>query len=356
MVTAIRPESDVNIAILKTAALGDVVRTTSILPGLVQRYPQARIVWFTAPEALDLVRTHALVTRVETVSIFDANSISELGIRLATESFDRVLSFDDEEPMCKLATKLANGDTGKISGAYFDEASGKRRYTSDCAPWFDMGLLSVYGKEEADRRKRVNTETHPAIFAAMLGIEKGEPELALTEAAQAFGAAFRKRHELGRHELAIGLNTGSGGRWDSKKLSVACTVEGARRLAGALDRPTVFLLMGGPEEGERNAAIASGLEACAPSLQWIDTGIGNSLLEFAALVDGLDLLLTSDSLALHIANAFFAPTPAAEIDFYGRGLAVRSTAPDYASYEKDADTSTLTPERIVDACLRILAR
>ena len=48
--------------------------------------------------------------------------------------------------------------------------------------------------------------------------------------------------------------------------------------------------MGGPEEGERNAAIAAGLESCEPSLQWADTGTGNSLLEFAALVDGLDLL------------------------------------------------------------------
>jgi len=353
----------VNIAILKTAALGDVVRTTSILPGLVQRYPGARVLWVTAPGALDLVRTNALLTRVETLSVADPSSVGELAGRLATESFDRVLSFDDEEPVCRLATRLAGGDTEKISGAYFDEARGERRYSNDCAPWFDMGLLSVHGKDEADRRKRANTETHPAIFAAMLGIEKGEPELELTEEARAFGAAFRKRHELARRGLAIGLNTGSGGRWDSKKLSVECTVEIARRLAGALDRPAVFLLTGGPEEGVRNAAIAAGLEACEPPLHWIDTGTDNSLLEFAALVDGLDLLLTSDSLALHIANArrvpivaFFAPTPAAEIDLYGRGLAVRSTAPDYASYKRDADTSSLTPERIVDACLQVLAR
>jgi heptosyltransferase-2 len=54
--------------------------------------------------------------------------------------------------------------------------------------------------------------------------------------------------------------------------------------------------------------------------------------------------------------AVFAPTPAHEIEFYGRGEAVASTAPDYASYRPDADTSTLTAERLVPAALRVLAR
>ena len=36
--------------------------------------------------------------------------------------------------------------------AYFDTSEGRRAYTADVAPWFDMGLLSVHGKEEADRR------------------------------------------------------------------------------------------------------------------------------------------------------------------------------------------------------------
>ena len=76
-------------------------------------------------------------------------------------------------------------------------------------------------------------------------------------------------------------------------------------------------------------------------------------MEFAAIVRGLDLLLTSDSLALHVAVAgrvpvvaFFAPTSAAEIELYGRGEKVVSTSPDYCNYRKDADTSTLTAENL----------
>ena len=69
----------------------------------------------------------------------------------------------------------------------------------------------------------------------------------------------------------------------------------------------------------------------------------------------------SDSLAMHLAiaqgvpvTAFFAPTSAAEIELYGRGEKVLSTAPDYCSYRPDADNSSLTTERLLAATLRCL--
>ena len=52
--------------------------------------------------------------------------------------------------------------------------------------------------------------------------------------------------------------------------------------------------------------------------------------------------------------AFFAPTSAAEIELYGRGERVESRAPDYCSYRSDADTSTLTAERLATAALASL--
>ncbi|NOT29647.1 MAG: hypothetical protein HOP15_04260, partial [Planctomycetes bacterium] len=175
------------------------------------------------------------------------------------------------------------------------------------------------------------------------------------------GAQCAERHELAGHGPVIGLNTGSGGRWESKKLSEKRTVELAAALARALGGQATFLLCGGPEEAERNARIGAALEQ--RGLRWIDAGTNNTLLEFTALVARCDLLITSDSLALHLALtqkvpllAFFAPTPAHEIELYGRGEKVASTAPDYASYRTDADTSTLTVERLLAAALRVLAK
>lgn len=82
----------------------------------------------------------------------------------------------------------------------------------------------------------------------------------------------------------------------------------------------------------------------------------DSVQHLAAAVGGLDYLISSDSLALHLAiaqdvafTAFFSPTSAVEIDDWGIGTKVASTAPDYCSYRKDADNSTITADRIIDA-------
>lgn len=347
------------ILILKTGALGDVLRTTSILPGLRDRYPDSGVTWVTAPGAVDLVRHHPLVARTVALAPDDAAGARALAAELGT-TWERVISLDDEEPLCALATAVADPGArpGVLSGAWL-RPGGERAYTPDVAPWFDMGLLSVHGKRRADELKVANERSHAAIYADMLGIPMGEPELPLTPAAEAFGTAFAERRGLDDGRRWIGLNTGSGGRWESKKLPVDRTVELARALDGARPGQLGFVLLGGPEERERNAALGAGL---GDALRWVDAGTDNGLLDFAAIVDRLDLLVTSDSLALHIAVArrvpvlaFFAPTSAAEIELYGRGEKVASTAPDYCSYRRDADTATLTVERLAPAALRLLA-
>src|SRR5262245_27889392 len=285
--------------VIKTAALGDVVRTTSILPGLAKKYPGLRVTWLSAHGALELVRGHPLIARALGVDPADERALAAAREELGRTRWARVLSCDDEEGLCRLATALGGtGADGRLSGAYLDER-GVRRYTRDVAPWFDMGLLSVHGKEEADRRKLRNQASHPALFARMLGIEMGEPELVLPPEARRFGAEFARRHELAGHGPVIGLNTGAGGRWESKRLPEERTVDLAAALARALGGKATFLLCGGPEEAERNARIGRGLSARA--LRWVDAGTRNALLEFTALVARCDLLITSDSLALHLA-------------------------------------------------------
>jgi heptosyltransferase-2 len=348
----------VRILILKTGALGDVLRTTSILPGLHRRHPGCEVTWVTARSAEDLVAHHPLVHRVHAVDPGDGAAVSRLGDELAGTAWDRVLSFDDEAALCALATKVSGGgDERVLSGAWLDGSA--RRYTEDVAPWFDMGLLSVHGKERADRLKVLNRESHAEIYARMLGIEMGHTELPLTDEALAFGAAFTERTRLHRAGPVVGLNTGAGGRWTSKCLPVDRTVELATRLSDELRGAVTFLVLGGPDEASRNEEI---LRQCGGIVRAVDAGTGNSLLEFAALVDRLDLLVTSDSLALHVGVArripvlaFFAPTSAAEIELYGLGDKVTSTTSDYCSYRPDADTSTLSVDRLLPAALRLLS-
>lgn len=343
------------ILILKTAALGDVLRTTSILPGLRARHPRSRTTWVTAPDAVDLVRYHPLVDEVVPFVANSPAAVQELGVRLSTSTWERVLSLDEEEGCCRLASVVP---TKRLSGAWFDERTLARRYTPDVGPWFDLGLLSVLGKRAADALKRANRQSHAQILAGMLGVRPGKPQLVLDDEAERAGEDLRRRLEAEHTRPWIGLNTGAGGRWTSKALPVERVWGLARSLHEALGRKATFLLFGGPSEAERNRQIAAELEGRLPL---VDTGCDNPLLRFAALVSQCDLLVSSDSLALHVAIArgvrvlaFFAPTPAAEIDVFGAGEKVESTAPDAGSYRPDADTSTLTVERLRDAALRQL--
>ena len=349
---------DMRVLVLKTGALGDVLRTTSILPGLKEVHPDLHLTWVTAPAAKSLVDRHPLVDRVLCVSPKDAPAVAELGRGLEPEeAFGWVLSFDDEEPLCRLASEV---QAKRISGAYLD-GSGQRVYSDDVEPWFGMGLLSRDGKEAADRRKVENTRSHPQIFADMLGIPMGRPELPLSDQAFTEAHSFAADAQLQKRGLVIGLNTGAGGRWRTKAMDEDQVIALARRLNDELKGQVTFLLLGGPDESRRNGRLFTALSDAGHGV--VDAGSTNSLESFAAKVSLCDLLVVSDSMALHIALArsiplvsFFAPTSAAEIELYGLGEKVISTSPDYCSYRPDADNSSITAERVGDAVLRVLAQ
>ncbi len=346
------------ILVLKTAALGDVLRTTSILPGLAARHGPCRITWVTAPEAVDLIARHPSVDDVRPLDVADTAAAEALGEQLARERFDLVVSFDDEEPLCRLASAVGGI---RLVGAYRTPA-GERAYTDDSEPWFGMGLLARAGRAEADRRKLANRRSHAAILGSILDVEPARPELPLDAGrleAAADRIAARRRHAAAP---VVGLNTGAGGRWKTKALPTDRTIELIALLHERMAGDVTFLLFGGAEEAERNRVIRGGVVARHVPVDLVDTGTDNDLLDFAALISQCDVLVTSDSLGMHVAIArqvpvvaFFAPTSAAEIELFGPGEKIASTAPDYCSYRPDADNATITPERLADGVARVLA-
>ncbi len=348
------------VLILKTAALGDVLRTTSILPGIHVALPAPRVTWLTAPAAAPLVRGHRLVAEVLAVDTKDLATMDETRRRLTANGrrFSWVISLDDEEPLCRLASVI---EKERLSGAFLD--GDVRTYTEDVEPWFGMGLLAKAGKAVADRRKIENTRTHPEILATMLGLSPGKPEYPLAPKAVQRATAIAGKLDFERGGALIGLNTGAGSRWKTKELRIEELLEIVTVLHAKYRGEVTFVLLGGRDEGERNAEIARRFAALPTKPRFVDAGGDNSLDEFAAIVARLDLLLTSDSLAMHIAIArdvplvvFFAPTSAAEIELYGLGEKVWSTAPDYCSYRIDADNSTITAARLLPAIERTLSR
>ena len=317
--------------ILKLGALGDVVRTSYILPGLHERFGTGTsVTWVTSPAALPILRHHPLVARLISVDQL-ANSTGDS--LLDGEYFDWVLSLDDEMESCAIATRVA---AKRLSGAF--PVSDGISYTEDTRPWFDMGLISRFGKATADQLKVANQESHDAIFGKMLGIKIERPSFYNDPASEK--AASARLHSFPRK--IVGLNLGAGRRWPSKSLRVT---EAVRLIDLLNDLGVTCLLLGGSDDLPYLEAVRSSRPV--PMIY------GLSLAEFSGVIAGLDLLITSDTLALHLAIAqkvptisYYSPTSAAEINTFATGIKVTSLSPDYCSYHPDADNSTITAERL----------
>ncbi len=82
-----------------------------------------------------------------------------------------------------------------------------------------------------------------------------------------------------------------------------------------------FLLLGGPAERERNDRLKARVQ-----VPLLDPGCDNTVRHFAALLSHCDVVVTGDTLAMHLSLALgkrtvvlFGPTSAAEIELYGLG-------------------------------------
>ena len=116
-----------------------------------------------------------------------------------------------------------------------------------------------------------------------------------------------------------------------KALSAQKTIELVNRLQKELD--VTCMILGGEAEKERNEKIAKATGA-------LNAGV-HSLRNFAAIINQCDILVTSDSLAMHFGIAtwkhltvFFGPTSAAEIELYNLGAKLAPPLPCLVCYKK----------------------
>jgi len=52
-----------NILIIKLGAIGDVLRTTAILPGLREKYPDSLVTWVTKADSFDILKNNEFSAR-----------------------------------------------------------------------------------------------------------------------------------------------------------------------------------------------------------------------------------------------------------------------------------------------------
>jgi len=330
------------ILITKLAAMGDVLRTTSLLPAIHRRWPQASITWVTAPSSVPLVANNPLVDRVIPFS-------GSLPLELATEQFDVVLNPDAAPDSCALAQ---SADAELRVGFAFDHRGAPVPLSAGASSWLEMGVR--------DDLKKANERTYQDMMAEVLEVpyQREPPQLPITPEEDEVGRTLRAAHPPEAGKSVIGLNTGAGGRWRFKRW----TDEGFTELITRLgqDGHRVFLL-GGPEEIERNGRLAADSGGVA-----IDTGCDNTVGQFAGIVGACDVVLTGDTLAMHVAIAravpvvvLFGPTSLHEIDVFDRGERLAPDLDCLVCYLPDCDVrphcmESLSVDRVHQALLSLV--
>jgi heptosyltransferase-2 len=313
------------ILIIKIGALGDVVRSSFIAQALYEKYysSQPKITWVTSDKARPFFVNNAYVSEILPESEKE---------KIKNNKYDLIINLEEDEENCKFVSKL---NCRKILGFYYDFSNGKIVSSPSAKEWYDMSVLGE--KPKNNILKKENKKTLRQILGEIIEVKnwiKYQPFLRLTNPQRVFAANFLRRHNLTRKDIILGINTGSADRWP-KQLSIEKTA----KLIDLLSKKykAKILLFGGPNEIERNRQIIAKSHS-----HIIDTGCGNDLVEFPALISVCSLFITTDSLGVHVSLALkrkticlLGPTSSNEVDMYGFGEKVVADSKCLCCYKSD---------------------
>ncbi|MEK6840549.1 MAG: glycosyltransferase family 9 protein [Nanoarchaeota archaeon] len=355
------------ILFIKLGALGGVLRGTPLFTGLKKKYPKCELNVITQEYSSTLLQNNPDIDKL-LIWEKDRNKIREI-------SFDWIINTEDDKKTCEFATALK---TKKFTGPYTSK-TGKITYTKDVAIWYDMGKISRFGLKKANELKKKNSKRYQEIYSRILDLPINNYPLVLnmTEKEKRLSREFRKRNEIAEKHFLIGVNTGAGVNWPLKALSIEKTVELIKDLH---KKNLSVVLLGGPNETERNREILKRLKVRLVKnsvqntirklfskalsfeniikntkfdLKLINPGTENPLRKFISIINALDILITSDTLTLHIAAAlkkrivcFFGPTSAEEIELYGQGVKIKPSSECYCCFQKERTNAKMCIDEI----------
>lgn len=309
------------ILIVKLDAMGDVLRTTALLPALAEAHPGAAITWITRRESRPLLERNPYLAEIIE---YGPDALLQLQVR----TFDRVINLDAGKASAALAS-MANA---KQRDGFVLDARGCVQPTNPAARrWLEMGLF--------DDLKRQGTKAYQDLMLEIIGLPGAPHAYVLELSAEERAQGHRHLEHLGVDfsSPVIGLNTGAGLRWELKRWREDGYLELVERLAAV--QPVQFVLLGGPDERERHQLLKA-----RSRVPLIDSGCDNPVRHFAAIVAACGVVVAGDTLAMHLSLALgrrtvilFGPTSAPEIEMYGLGEKVVPRMGCLACYKPTCD-------------------
>ena len=303
------------ILFVKLDSMGDVLRTTTCLEPLRQRYPRAHVTWITRANAACLFDGNPLVDRVLTI---ESNYLEYLLV----EKFDLALG-PDTDLLPASIMRIANASAKR--GFIADGRGGVVPLSDAADTWWRTGIN--------DAAKRANRRTYGEWLYAMCELPMPVARPWLRPTASALDAARLFLRSRQPHVTRwVCFNTGASDRWREKRWK-ADHYQRLAAIIGERSPATGVLLVGGPAETEVNERLL------AADKRIVNGGTDNSIQEFAALVASCDWVLTADSLGYHVACAvrtpalcIVGPTSPWELDLYGTNQIVHADLDCIACY------------------------
>jgi len=336
------------VLIVKLDAMGDVLRSTVILPKLHETRQGARVTWLTRKASATLLTGNP---HIDEIWILDEPESIAL---ITAREWDLVINLDNSPISASLAT-IAKAR--EYIGFVLSKTGIITPTNHAAAEWLTMACF--------DRAKKANKQSYQEHMYAICGFNSPieRPVLTLSDAARQRAASLLKTGLEGK-AMRVGINTGAGGRWPLKMMDEKALAE----LIGHILQETdwILLLLGGPGEKDRNDRLAR----LFLENRVIHAGCEHPPGDFAALTGECSAMLCGDTLALHIATALgiptvalFCPTSFAEIYDYD-GLIFKIQPDDcecLCGYNRDCPwqkdcMNHLSPSVILDALRHQMTR
>ncbi len=293
------------ILIVNLDAMGNVLATTAMLPALKRKYPVSSVSWITEKNAAPLLWNNPYLDRTYTWEPENWLIIQQL-------KYDLVLNVDKSR---RSAAFTQSVKASKKLGFGMNSNGAIVPLNKEARENYILGL--------DDRLKfRVNTKTVPQLQCEQFRLKfvRDEYTLRLNEEELAFCKEFRRAISKEDGDVVIGFNTGCSHLYPNKKMTIEQHVHLIRRL---LDIPNArILLVGGPEDTERNAEIvrqAGKMVVSTPTQEGLRRGL--------CYVNVCDVVITGDSFGMHAAIAlkkhvivWFGVSCWPEIDLFDRGV------------------------------------
>jgi len=277
------------ILIIKLGAMGDVIRTTSLLKNIRKKYGDVQITWLVNKESKELVNA-------DRVLVYNQDNV----LRLQNEEFDILFSLEHDVP----GSAIANLIKAKEKYGYYLDKDGHPNYFNESARFYLERVFSNFVNKN-------NNRTYQDMMSEVCELSYSKEECFINFDEE-YGKEFLRKNHLGMSDKFIGIHMGSAPRWPSKVWSKSKLIEFVKKIEGNV------ILFAGPNEAKLQKELASELNVYV-------NNPNNSVREFISLVNLCDVMVVNDSLALHVsialkkkAIALFFCTPPWEIEGYGR--------------------------------------